>query len=351
MAFITSVSVTSVGLRQEYAIVDPNDTVNIPPRGGDGSDGPAAEGNIIYLECYDVNNPYHPAVFIVPLEWNATRWSYLAQDPVEILDPGSGYPDNPQSSYRLTLQSYERPWIDLLPQVSYEVQPECGAGLDLEVVNAGTLNTPVPNSTSSSGETVALTGSGSKLRTEITIYNNQVVVANPDFLYKGTAYLVGDIVTLDVDGLDWVVGQEPTARVKQVNFDCGPPIDPEGCESGVLSTNGMYTFIDRRELRDGIRNCNLDYNFAVLNAGIFAGLSGLGIEGPTGIAGIDGTDGAGSNGTDGTNGADGSDSRVLGPEGPTGIAGPDAPIGSLAVDGGGAGFIPVVEPIISGGGA
>jgi len=96
-------------------------------------------------------------------------------------------------------------------------------------------------------------------------------------------------------------------------------VDLNPCDGGVIGDNGMITFIDRRKLRDGIRNCNLDYNFATLAAAIATGTEGLaGPVGPTGADGPQGPAGADSI-VAGTQGIQG----VTGPQGDQGIQGPE----------------------------
>jgi hypothetical protein len=96
-----------------------------------------------------------------------------------------------------------------------------------------------------------------------------------------------------------------------------------------IGPNGMVTFTDRRQLRDGIRNDNLDYNFSVLAT---AAEGGAGTVGPEGPAGADGTDGA-----------DG----IQGPQGP---AGEGANLGER-LDGGRSDSIYTADQSIIGGGA
>jgi hypothetical protein len=110
-----------------------------------------------------------------------------------------------------------------------------------------------------------------------------------------------------------------------------PPLpnpDPENpCDGGEINADGMITFTDRRALRDGIRNCNLDYNFNVL-AARFA--NAIGPQGPAGPDGVDGTDGN---------------------PGIIGIPGPDSGGGDIIITGGGAFFSYTYEPVVEGGGA
>ena len=109
---------------------------------------------------------------------------------------------------------------------------------------------------------------------------------------------------------------------------------------------GIVTFTDRRELRDGIRNKDLDDNFAYLAAGIAAG--GIGAAGADGVDGVDGTDGV-----DGVDGATGSQGAT-GPTGPVGIVGPAGADGDdsniLNLDGGRAASVyQSIQSIIGGG--
>jgi len=119
------------------------------------------------------------------------------------------------------------------------------------------------------------------------------------------------------------------------------------CDSGELGPDGLYTFIDRRELRDGIRNCNLDYNFDVLATADYP----PGQTGPAGAAGPDGAVGvAGPTGADGPQGAQG----VVGEQGPQGIQGVVGPEGvppDTIINGGGASSVYLFELLIEGGGA
>jgi hypothetical protein len=127
------------------------------------------------------------------------------------------------------------------------------------------------------------------------------------------------------------------------------------CEGGEINDDGMITFIDRRKLRDGIRNCNLDYNFSVL-AARFA--NAIGAQGPAGPDGVDGT----LNNVTGPIGADG----VIGLPGPNGLPGAEGPEGNpgiigipgpdnvgdeIIINGGGAFFSYTDKPIVEGGGA
>jgi hypothetical protein len=107
----------------------------------------------------------------------------------------------------------------------------------------------------------------------------------------------------------------------------------------------MITFVDRRQLRDGIRNCNLDYNFAKLASSLQS------VGGPAGPAGADGVDGV--DGTDGTDGPAG-DSGAVGPEGEQGIQGIPGAVGGGVdpnLDGGRATSIYVASQSIIGGSA
>ena len=120
------------------------------------------------------------------------------------------------------------------------------------------------------------------------------------------------------------------------------------CDSGELGPDGLYTFVDRRQLRDGIRNCNLDYNFDVLATADYP----PGQTGPAGPAGPDGAVGvAGPTGADGPQGPQG----VVGEQGPQGIQGIAGPDGVLSLDtiinGGGASSVYLFELLIEGGGA
>jgi len=117
---------------------------------------------------------------------------------------------------------------------------------------------------------------------------------------------------------------------------------------GTGGGTGMVTFTDRRQLRDGVRNQNLDDNFALLAAGLQAG--GIGPTGPAGTDGIDGTDGI--IGTNGTNGTDGTNSTVPGPQGPQGPQGP-AGVGGIGdtLDGGRSDSVYTADQSIIGGGA
>jgi len=131
---------------------------------------------------------------------------------------------------------------------------------------------------------------------------------------------------------------------------CASDGTPNPCDGGEIGPDGLITFIDRRKLRDGIRNCNLDYNFAVL-ASKFA--AGIGAQGPAGPDGVDGTINnvtgptgpVGEIGSTGQTGATGS----IGPDGVIGIQGPLGSYGTI--DGGTAYYVAPVEPIIEGGGA
>ena len=108
--------------------------------------------------------------------------------------------------------------------------------------------------------------------------------------------------------------------------DDGDKETGSGCEDGGIAEGGMITFTDRRKLRDGIRNCNLDYNFAVLNSKVEAGsdfsdgVDGApGADGPQGNEGLPGQPGSdGQQGTPGTPGNNGND----GGQGVQGIQGP-----------------------------
>jgi len=120
-----------------------------------------------------------------------------------------------------------------------------------------------------------------------------------------------------------------------------------------IGANGMVSFIDRRRLRDGVRNEDLDYNFSVLAA---ASLDGTGTVGPAGPAGADGADGAdgpagpqGLQGTAGVAGADGADG-IQGVQGPVGPAGTDADSG-YRLDGGRSDSVYAAYQSIIGGGA
>jgi len=200
---------------------------------------------------------------------------------------------------------------------------------------------------------ITVTGSGSGLEVDVYVDKSGVGdtshVADHIVTAQGSGYVAGDIVDIIPAVAEWAEPYTPTATIYITGDDCpgphgtGPdPSDPTGCGGGVVGTGGMITFIDRRQLRDGIRNCNLDYNFAHLVAGLQAG--GIG---PTGPAGADGVIGA--DGTDGADGAPGAASTVPGPQGPQGPAG----VGGLGdrLDGGRSDSVYTADQSIIGGGA
>ena len=171
------------------------------------------------------------------------------------------------------------------------VGADCGAPVlcgsaDVVSVQTGTANDGGILETLVPGWYTAITVSQSGQGTGLTldVYIDDSVTAGSfqivDWVITntGSGYVEDEIVTIVPSIGTWDAPSGNSGTVTVVGDTCNeatdgpttpvvPPVIVSECEGGVLDEHGMITFVDRRGLRDGIRNCNLDYNFRVLATG------------------------------------------------------------------------------------